>query len=89
MVVFIKVCSVHTPSSNPRKPPALKITETLRRPIKKVCTLKINCSQTTNIPFLLFSKKCSFMFLFHILILSKNFKNIHEFFNQVSTSKII
>lgn len=36
MAVFIKVCSVHTPSSNPRKPPALKISETLRRPIKKV-----------------------------------------------------
>lgn len=36
MAVFLKVCSVHTPSSNPRKPPALKISETLRRPIKKV-----------------------------------------------------
>jgi hypothetical protein len=36
MAVFIKVCSVHTPSSNPRKPPALKFSETLRRPIKKV-----------------------------------------------------
>lgn len=37
MAIFIKVCSVHTPSSNPQKPPALKITDTLRRPIKKVC----------------------------------------------------
>ena len=36
MITFIKICSVHTPSSNPRKPPALKITETLRRPIRKV-----------------------------------------------------
>ncbi len=36
MVAFIKVCSVHTPSSNPRKPPALKISDTLRRPIKHV-----------------------------------------------------
>lgn len=36
MAIFLKVCSVHTPSSNPRKPPALKISETLRRPIKKV-----------------------------------------------------
>ena len=36
MVAFIKICSVHTPSSNPRKPPALKITDTLRRPIKNV-----------------------------------------------------
>jgi len=35
MVVFIKVCSVHTPSSNPRKPPALKFSETLRRPIRR------------------------------------------------------
>ena len=36
MIVFIKVCSVHTPSSNPRKPPALKFSETLRRPMKRV-----------------------------------------------------
>ena len=40
MVAFIKVCSVHTPSSNPQKPPALKITETLRRPIKRVSLKK-------------------------------------------------
>ena len=31
MSAFIKICSVHTPSSNPNKPPALKIGETLRR----------------------------------------------------------
>lgn len=36
MVAFIKVCAVHTPSSNPRKPQALKITDTLRRPIKHI-----------------------------------------------------
>lgn len=41
MVAFIKVCSVHTPSSNPQKPPALKITDTLRRPIKRVSCLLI------------------------------------------------
>jgi disintegrin and metalloproteinase domain-containing protein 10 len=39
MVAFLKICSVHTPSSNPRKPPALKITDTLRRPIKNVSFL--------------------------------------------------
>ena len=33
MVAFIKVCSVHTPSSNPQKPPALK-------PIKRVSLKK-------------------------------------------------
>jgi disintegrin and metalloproteinase domain-containing protein 10 len=39
MGIFIKVCSVHTPSSNPRKPPALKISDTLRRPMKRVCNI--------------------------------------------------
>lgn len=32
MGVFIKCCAVHTPSSNPKKPPALSITHTLRHP---------------------------------------------------------
>lgn len=32
MGVFIKCCAVHTPSSNPKKPPALSITQTLRHP---------------------------------------------------------
>ena len=32
----IKVCSVHTPSSNPNRPAALKFSDTLRRPIKRV-----------------------------------------------------
>lgn len=32
MAVFIRCCAVHTPSSNPRKAPALRITDTLRRP---------------------------------------------------------
>nr|CAG4643787.1 EOG090X02I4 [Lepidurus arcticus] len=32
MGVFIKCCAVHTPSSNPKKQPALRITETLRHP---------------------------------------------------------
>lgn len=36
MTAFIKVCSVHTPSSNPRKPAALKISDTLRRPMKNM-----------------------------------------------------
>ncbi|UYV71774.1 ADAM10 [Cordylochernes scorpioides] len=32
MAGFIKCCAVHTPSSNPRKAPALRITDTLRHP---------------------------------------------------------
>ncbi|XP_022649885.1 disintegrin and metalloproteinase domain-containing protein 10-like [Varroa destructor] len=32
MACFIRCCAVHTPSSNPRMPPALRITDTLRRP---------------------------------------------------------
>ncbi|XP_074597660.1 disintegrin and metalloproteinase domain-containing protein 10-like [Brevipalpus obovatus] len=32
MAVFIKCCAVHTPSSNPKKRPALKLTDTLRHP---------------------------------------------------------
>ncbi|XP_065203715.1 disintegrin and metalloproteinase domain-containing protein 10-like [Planococcus citri] len=31
--IFIKCCAVHTPSSNPKKPPARRFSETLRRPI--------------------------------------------------------
>nr|XP_024215817.1 disintegrin and metalloproteinase domain-containing protein 10 [Halyomorpha halys] len=33
MGIFIKCCAVHTPSSNPKKPPARRFSETLRRPI--------------------------------------------------------
>lgn len=33
MGIFIKCCAVHTPSSNPKKPPARRIGETLRRPM--------------------------------------------------------
>jgi disintegrin and metalloproteinase domain-containing protein 10 len=32
MALFIKCCAVHTPSTNPNKPPAQSIYETLRRP---------------------------------------------------------
>ncbi|KRZ52135.1 Disintegrin and metalloproteinase domain-containing protein 10 [Trichinella nativa] len=32
MALFIKCCAVHTPSTNPRKPPAHSIYETLRHP---------------------------------------------------------
>ncbi|GIY72661.1 disintegrin and metalloproteinase domain-containing protein 10 [Caerostris extrusa] len=32
MGIFIKCCAVHTPSSNPRRAPALRITDTLRHP---------------------------------------------------------
>jgi len=32
MAMFIKCCAVHTPSSNPKKPPARRISDTLRRP---------------------------------------------------------
>ncbi|XP_055635491.1 disintegrin and metalloproteinase domain-containing protein 10 isoform X2 [Toxorhynchites rutilus septentrionalis] len=33
MGMFIKCCAVHTPSSNPKKAPARRITDTLRRPM--------------------------------------------------------
>lgn len=33
MGIFIKCCAVHTPSSNPKKPPARRFSETLRRPM--------------------------------------------------------
>ncbi|XP_049820220.1 disintegrin and metalloproteinase domain-containing protein 10 isoform X2 [Aethina tumida] len=33
MGLFIKCCAVHTPSSNPKKPPPLRLTDTLRRPM--------------------------------------------------------
>lgn len=32
MAAFIKCCAVHTPSSNPKRKKALRITDTLRRP---------------------------------------------------------
>lgn len=32
MALFIKCCAVHTPSTNPNKPPAHNIYETLRHP---------------------------------------------------------
>lgn len=40
MGIFIKCCAVHTPSSNPRKPPARSITETLRRPVSTLRRVK-------------------------------------------------
>ncbi|XP_055372053.1 disintegrin and metalloproteinase domain-containing protein 10 [Condylostylus longicornis] len=33
MGIFVKCCAVHTPSSNPKKRPARRISETLRRPM--------------------------------------------------------
>ncbi|GAB6032048.1 hypothetical protein CHUAL_010417 [Chamberlinius hualienensis] len=36
MAVFIKCCAVHTPSSNPKKPPARRLTDTLRRPAQSL-----------------------------------------------------
>ncbi|XP_077288969.1 zinc-dependent metalloprotease kuz isoform X2 [Arctopsyche grandis] len=33
MGLFIKCCAVHTPSSNPKQPPARRLSETLRRPM--------------------------------------------------------
>lgn len=32
MAAFIKCCAIHTPSSNPKKKTALRISDTLRRP---------------------------------------------------------
>ena len=33
MGIFIKCCAVHTPSNNPKKPPARRLTDTLRQPM--------------------------------------------------------
>lgn len=40
MALFVKCCAVHTPSTNPNKPPALNIYQTLTRP----GTLIVSCS---------------------------------------------
>jgi hypothetical protein len=42
MGMFIKCCAVHTPSSNPKKAPHIRIGDTLRRPIS---TLRRHVSQ--------------------------------------------
>ena len=47
MGVFIKCCAVHTPSSNPRKPPARSITETLRRPVNTLRRVKVRVASCT------------------------------------------
>jgi len=44
MGVFIKCCAVHTPSSNPKKTPARRFSETLRRPITTLRRMVIYCS---------------------------------------------
>lgn len=36
MGIFVKCCAVHTPSSNPKKPPARRISETLRHPMNTI-----------------------------------------------------
>lgn len=59
MGIFIKCCAVHTPSSNPRKPPARRFSETLRRPIttlrRMVCVLSQSYSCTNTL--LVFSSR--------------------------------
>ncbi|KAB7502289.1 Disintegrin and metalloproteinase domain-containing protein 10 [Armadillidium nasatum] len=40
MGMFIRCCAVHTPSSNPNKPAARSITETLRRPVNTIRRVK-------------------------------------------------
>ncbi|XP_060840865.1 disintegrin and metalloproteinase domain-containing protein 10 isoform X1 [Rhopalosiphum padi] len=42
MGVFIKCCAVHTPSSNPKKTPARRFSETLRRPITTLRRMRHN-----------------------------------------------
>uniref|UniRef100_A0A1I7X9E3 ADAM10 endopeptidase n=1 Tax=Heterorhabditis bacteriophora TaxID=37862 RepID=A0A1I7X9E3_HETBA len=43
MALFVKCCAVHTPSTNPNKPPALNIYQTLTRP----STLIVSCVEST------------------------------------------
>ena len=47
MAAFIKCCAVHTPSSNPKKKPALRISDTLRRPAD---TLRRKVSRDLEVP---------------------------------------
>lgn len=48
MAVFIKVCAVHTPSSNPRKSKARKLTMTLRRPHRRPHTTSQSAALTSH-----------------------------------------
>ena len=36
MILFVKCCAVHTPSSNPKKPEAKRFSDTLRRRSRQV-----------------------------------------------------
>lgn len=42
MGIFVKCCAVHTPSSNPKKPPARRISDTLRHPMNTLRRMVLN-----------------------------------------------
>ncbi|VEN50763.1 unnamed protein product [Callosobruchus maculatus] len=50
MGLFIKCCAVHTPSSNPKKPPARRISETLRRPMNTLRRMRHPHGQPAHAP---------------------------------------
>lgn len=56
MGMFIKCCAVHTPSNNPKKPPARRISDTLRRPMNTLRRM-VSCPFTTSYIIL---NKCFF-----------------------------
>lgn len=53
MGIFIKCCAVHTPSSNPKKPPARRISDTLRRPMNTLRRMVSRCDFDVSIGVLL------------------------------------
>jgi disintegrin and metalloproteinase domain-containing protein 10 len=53
MGLFIKCCAVHTPSSNPKKPPARRFSETLRRPMntfRRMVSISSVVAHNTTVP---------------------------------------
>ncbi|KAG5675130.1 hypothetical protein PVAND_005059 [Polypedilum vanderplanki] len=50
MGIFIKCCAVHTPSSNPKKAPARRISDTLRRPMNTLRRMRHPANVARSIP---------------------------------------
>lgn len=50
MGLFIKCCAVHTPSSNPKKPAAMHITDTLRHPLNTLRRMGYQHNRTGRSP---------------------------------------
>lgn len=50
MGAFVKCCAVHTPSSNPKRPPARRFSETLRRPMNTLRRMRNHNSAAAAAP---------------------------------------